>query len=151
VVQLHHPHIQSELAKQQAELLVISFAPLERLIDWQPFFQKYFLERYFREQNLEPPDNFFARTRFVSDPQLAAYHAYGLGRHSRLKAYGPKIVWQYLHFITQGKPLRLPHGDTLQKGGDFVVNRQGLITLSHIGRDQSERPEMSDVLAALSR
>ena len=151
MVQLHHPHIQSEFAKQQAELLVISFAPLERLIDWQPFFQKVFLERYFKEQNLDRPDNFFPRTRFVSDPELRGYHAYGLGRHSMLKAYGPKIVWQYLHFIAQGKPLRLPHGDTLQKGGDFVVNRHGLITLSHIGRDQSERPEMADVLAALNR
>lgn len=151
MVQLHHPHIQSEFAKQQAELLVISFAPLERLIDWQPFFQKVFLERYFKEQNFDRPDNFFPRTRFVSDPELRAYHAYGLGRHSMLKAYGPKIVWRYLHFIARGKPLRLPHGDTLQKGGDFVINRHGLITFSHIGRDQSERPAMSEVLAALNR
>lgn len=149
MVQLHHPQVQSELAARQAQLLVVSFAPLQRLIDWQPFFQKHFVERYFREQGLARPDNFFARTRFVSDPQLAAYQAYGLGRHSRWKAYGPKIVRRYLRFIAQGKPLRMPHGDTLQKGGDFVVNRQGLITLSHIGLDQSERPQISEVLAAL--
>jgi hypothetical protein len=151
VVQLHHPQVQSELAKLEAELLVVSFAPLQRLTDWVPFFQTHFVERYFSEQGLEPPADFFARTRFVSDPQLTAYQAYGLGRHSPWKAYGPKIVRQYLRFIARGKPLRMPHGDTLQKGGDFVVNRQGLITLSHIGLDQSERPRVSEVLAALKR
>lgn len=151
MVQLHHPDIQNEFARQDAQLLVISFAPLQELIEWVPFFQEHFVEKYFQEQKLARPDNFFARTRFVSDPQLAAYHAYGLGRHSMLKAYGAKIVWRYLHFIAQGKPLRMPNGDTLQKGGDFVANREGRITLSHIGRDQSERPEIAEVLAALSR
>jgi hypothetical protein len=43
----------------------------------------------------------------------------------------------------------MPNGDTLQKGGDFVVNRRGQVTLSHIGRDQSDRPKITDVLAAL--
>jgi hypothetical protein len=151
VVQLLHPLVQSELAKQEAELLVVSFAPRQQLSDWLPFFEKHFLERYFREQQLQPPDNYFSRTRFVSDPRLQAYQAYGLGRHSPWKAYGPKIVRQYLRFIAQGKPLRMPNGDTLQKGGDFVVNRQGRLTLSHIGLDQSERPKVSDVLAALAK
>lgn len=151
MVQLHHPDIQAGFAKQDAQLLVVSFAPLPQLIDWVPFFQKQFVEKYFTEHQLERPDDFFSRTRFVSDPELVAYHAYGLGRHSMLKAYGPKIVWQYLHFIAQGKPLRMPNGDTLQKGGDFVVNRQGQITLSHIGRDQSDRPKIADVLAALCK
>lgn len=149
MVQLHHPDVQSEFAKRDAQLLVISFAPLQELIEWLPFFQKYFVEKYFKEQKLERPDNIFARTRFVSDPQLQAYHAYGLGRHSMWRAYGLNIVWRYLHFIAQGKPLRMPNGDTLQKGGDFVVNGEGRISLSHVGRDQSDRPKVADVLAAL--
>jgi hypothetical protein len=151
VVQLHHPDSQTELAKRDGPLLVLSFAPLQELTDWVSFFQKHFLEKYFKEQRLEPPDDFFTRTRFLSDSELRAYHAYGLGRHAVWKAYGPKIVWQYLHFIAQGKPLRMPNADTLQKGGDFVVNREGRLTLSHIGIDQSDRPKVIDILAALNK
>jgi hypothetical protein len=151
VVQLHHPDVQMKLAEQDAQLLVLSFAPVQELTGWVPFFQKHFLETYFKEQKLEPPVDFFTRTRFVSDAELRAYRAYGLGRHTVWEAYGPKIVWQYLHFIAQGKPLRMPKADTLQKGGDFVVNRQGRLTLSHVGRDQSDRASVAAILAALNK
>jgi hypothetical protein len=148
-VQLHLPEIQHQFAATNAQLFVVSFAPIEELRQWLPFFRKSFLERYFKEHKLDLPSAFFTRTRFLSDTGLQAYHAYGLGRFSPWRAYGPKIIRQYMRFIFQGKPLRIPNGDTLQKGGDFVVNHEGRITLSHIGTDQSERPIVSDILAAL--
>ncbi|MBI3652758.1 MAG: hypothetical protein HY231_17180 [Acidobacteria bacterium] len=150
-MQLHHPNVQNQLAKQEAHLLVVSFAPVQELQDWLPFFQKYYVEKFFREQKLEQPTAVLARTRFVADPELQSYHAYGLGRHSTRQAYGWKIVRRFLRLLWQGKPLRRPNGDTLQKGGDFVINRQGRLTLSHIGRDQSERPTVAEVLAALQK
>ena len=150
-MQLHHPEVQTEFAKQDARLLVVSFAPVKELSDWLPFFQKHYVEKYFNVQQLEQPDELFIRTRFVADPELQAYHAYGMDRHTMWQVYGWNIVRRYLHFIRQGKPLRMPNGDTLQKGGDFVINRAGRLTLSHIGRDQSERPEVAAVLAALKK
>ncbi len=148
-MQLHLPEIQHRFAAINAQILVVSFAPIEELSQWVPYFRKSFLERYFKVHNLELLSECFSRTRFLSDTELQAYHAYGLGRFSPWRAYGPKIIRQYMRFIFQGKPLRIPNGDTLQKGGDFVVNREGRITLSHIGADQSERPAVSDILAAL--
>ncbi len=150
MVQLHHPDTQTELARLGAQLLVVSFAPVEELTAWVPFFQTHYLDKFFKERGRRCPDEVFARTRFVSDAELGAYRAYGLGRHTLWKAYGPKIVWRYLHFMAQGKPLRMPNGDTLQKGGDFVINREGRLTLSHIGRDQSARPEVATILTALN-
>ena len=148
-MQLHLPEIQNQFADLAAQIIVVSFAPIEELTDWVPYFRKYFLERYFRKRQLEQPTGFFRRTRFLSDQGLKVYQAYGLGRFSTWKAYGPKIIRQYVGFMLQGKPLRMPNGDTLQKGGDFVVNREGRLTLSHVGSDQSERPAVAEILRAL--
>lgn len=148
-MQLHLPEIQYQFAALNAQLLVVSFAPIKELRGWVPYFRHYFLERYFKENSLERPPEFFERSRFLSDKQLDVYHAYGLGRFSPWRAYGPKIIRQYMKFIAQGKPLRMPGGDTLQKGGDFVVNREGRLTLSHFGNDQSERPAVADIIQAL--
>jgi hypothetical protein len=148
-VQLHLPEIQDKFAALESQIFVVSFAPIERLREWVPYFRQSFLEQYFKKHQLEKPTDFFSRTRFLSNQQLDVYHAYGLDRFSPWRAYGPKIIRRYMKLIVQGKPLRMPDGDTLQKGGDFVVNRDRRLTLSHIGTDQSERPAISDILTAL--
>lgn len=148
-MQLHQPSVLDEIARTGAALLVVSFADLDKLRDWVPYFRQYFLEPYYKERGLSLTDDVFSHTRFLSDPKLTAYHAYGLGRNSALRVYGLRIVWQYFRWGLQRKPLRMPGGDTLQRGGDFVVNAQMRLALAHVGHDQSDRPAASDVLAAL--
>lgn len=150
-MQLHQPDRLDAIAGIDARLIVVSFAPLDEFREWVPYFRKTFLERFYKDNRLEMRHDIFARTRFVADPNLEAYHAYGLGRLSPWAAYGPKIVWRYLQFISQGKPLQIPKQSTLQRGGDFVIGRDGRITLSLIGKDQSERPSINDILASLQR
>ncbi|HWP41792.1 MAG TPA: hypothetical protein VNO14_01060 [Blastocatellia bacterium] len=148
-MQLHRPQVIEGFRAASARLLVVSFAPLAELEEWAPYFRQTFLERDYEKQSLRLPETVFSHTRFLSDPELSAYHAYGLGRHSVFEAYGPRIVWQYLRWIAEGKPLRIPRQDTLQRGGDFVVGRDGRLTLAQVGRDQSVRPRVSDILSAL--
>lgn len=150
-MQLHRPEILNEIEAIDARLLVVSFAPVEELREWVPYFKKTFLERFYKDNDLEMRPDIFARTSFLADPGLEAYRAYGLGRLSAWAAYGPNIVWSYLRFIAQGKPLRVPKQSTLQRGGDFVIGRDAMIKLSHIGRDQSERPHIEEVLASLRK
>ncbi len=150
-MQLHTPQIQQQLTELDARIVVVSFAPLEELRDWVPFFQKHFVETYYEEQKLERPADFFPRTQFVTDPTLAAYHAYGLGRNSVWRVYGWRIVRAYFQMISRGRPILRPRADTLQRGGDFVINREGLLTLAHVGRDQSDRPNVEEVFAALGK
>lgn len=150
-MQLHRPEVLTELTALEAHLLVISFAPLEHLRLWVPHFQENFLEPWYAEHAQPWPADLFARTRFLTDPNLAAYHAYGLGRNSVVKVYGPGILWQYVRWGIQGKPIHKPTEDPLQRGGDFVVDRAGQLTLAHLGRDQADRPPIADILGALGR
>ncbi len=149
-MQLHQPDALNRLAALDARLLVVSFADLSRLTHWVPYFRRRFLDPAYAERGVAPPADALARTRFLADPDRAAYHAYGLGRNSILRVYGPHILWQYVTWALRGKPIGI-RDDTLQRGGDFVVGRDGRLTLSHTGRDQSERPSPDAILAALCR
>lgn len=148
-MQLHHPTVLHELAALEASWLVISFAPVSRLQKWVPHFQAGFLEPYYEEQKLAAPANPFSRTHFLADPDLSVYHAYGLGRNSLVKVYGPGIIWKYVRFTLQGKPIKRPAEDPLQRGGNFVINRAGRLTLAHTGHDQHDRPPVGKIITAL--
>ena len=137
------------LSAHDARLIVVSFAPRDRLQSWVPFFRQAILEQRYRDQGMPAPSNPFARVRFVSDPTRAAYHAYGLGRNSLLRVYGPRILWQYARWAIQRRPLRRTGEDTLQRGGDFVVGLAGRLTFAHTGRNQADRPPISAILRAL--
>lgn len=148
-MQLHQPSVLAEFAAIGARLLVLSFAPLPKLQLWLPHFKTYFLEPSYQEQGLAAPAEIFARTRFLADPELTAYNAYGLGRNTPEEVYTRQILRQYARWRRQGKSIQEPAEDPLQRGGDFVVNRSSLLTLSHTGKDQSERPSVAQILAAL--
>lgn len=149
LVQLHRPPILETLAALDARLLVLSFADLDRRRDWVPYFHHSVLEPSYAEQGLTLPVDPFARTRFAADPPRGVYHAYGLGRNSVLRVYGPRILWGYgIRWLLRGEPPRI-QADPLQRGGDFVIGRDGHIRLAHMGRDQADRPPILAILDAL--
>jgi hypothetical protein len=147
-VQLHQPDVLDQLAALDARLLVVSFAERARLTHWVPYFRRRFLNPAYAERGVAPPADPFARTRFLADHDRTVYHTYGLGRNSVLRVYGPRILWQYVLWGVQGKPIGITD-DTLQRGGDFVLGRGGRLTFAHTGRDQSDRPPVRTILAAL--
>lgn len=148
-MQLHLPETLDALAALDARLVVVSFAPLDRLTAWVPFFRDSFLVREYTQLGLALPEQPFARTRFAADPALAAYSAYGLGRNSYLRIYGPRILAHYALALLAGRRLPKLNQDTRQRGGDFVVGPDGLLTFAHTGRDQADRPAVQALLAAL--
>jgi hypothetical protein len=149
-VQLHQPNVLEQVMAFDAHLLVVSFAPLDRLGNRVPYFRRTMLALAYRQRQLALPAHPFARTTFLADPDRNDYTASGLGRNSVLRVYGPRILWRYLRWSIEGKPIKI-NGDTLQRGGDFVVGRNGRLMLAHTGRDQADRPPISAILAALGR
>jgi hypothetical protein len=139
VVQLHHD-LQPTIADKRVSIVVVTFAESSDLSLWQE-----------RVLFAEAPSADFANTAFLSDPSLTIYHTYGLGRNSFLRVYGVRILWHYAKLYLRGKPLPRVKQDTLQRGGDFVIGRDGRIALAHVGRDQSDRVNSRDIIKALEK
>lgn len=150
-MQLHQPPILAARDALDGHYVVASFAPLPRLQQWLPWWERHFLRPSYATQGLALPPDILARTTFVSDPALVAYHAFGLGRNAALRVYGPRILWQYARWMLQGKPLARPAEDPLQRGGDWVIGGDGCIVWGHSGRDQSDRPTPTTMMQMLER
>ena len=88
------------------------------------------------------------------DLERAAYRDWGLRRSSRAGVWlDPRIWARYAALMARGERPRPLGRDTLQLGGDFVVDPHGLVTYTRPQR-RDDRPPVSvlvDELRAASR
>ena len=85
------------------------------------------------------------------DRERSAYRAWGLERGSVLRLWGDPRVWlRYAAEIARGGRLRRPVSDTLQLGGDFVIDPEGTVTYSRPQR-RDDRPPVAELVRALER
>lgn len=82
------------------------------------------------------------------DPERAAYRAYALER-SMLRAWQPKVWFEYARLMLGGKAWRGIQGDSAQLGGDFIVDPQGIIRFAHRSHDPTDRPSAVSLLTLL--
>lgn len=83
------------------------------------------------------------------DPDRAVYRSYGLGRGSRRKVFGPRVLWAYAKLMRRGGRLARPGEDPLQLGGDFVIGRDGTIIFAFRSADPVDRPAVDDLLGVV--
>ncbi|MCI0551798.1 MAG: hypothetical protein L0287_12660, partial [Anaerolineae bacterium] len=85
------------------------------------------------------------------DRERAAYKAYQLER-SRLRSWHPRVVWIYFKRWFQGGEFYDSHGDdTSQLGGDFIVDKHGILRLVHPSYDPTDRPQVDELVKALKQ
>lgn len=86
----------------------------------------------------------------VGDPSRTLYRAAGLDRVSVWGFFRPRVLAGYLRELRHGAKLTRPYAgeDVLQRGGDFVVTRDGGVVYTHRSPDSTSRPAVADVLAA---
>ena len=85
------------------------------------------------------------------DRDRFAYRAWGLGRGSLLTIWGDPRVWaRYASELAQGARRRRPGTDTLQLGGDFVVDPGGRVVYARPQR-RDDRPPVAELLRELER
>lgn len=89
----------------------------------------------------------------VGDPDRLAYKAFGLERTSLLNILRPDVLLMYLWRMLTGTRLRVPYPgeDVLQLGGDFIVDRSGKVVFAYRSRVATDRPGVSQLLAAVPR
>ncbi len=83
----------------------------------------------------------------VDEPR-AVYRSLDMDRGPWWRIYGPRVVWRYLLAYLRGERLRI-RGDTFQRGGDVLVDGDGIIRLLHVGVDSFDRPMVDDLLTQL--
>ena len=84
------------------------------------------------------------------DQERAAYRAFGLER-SIIRSWGIKTIWRYGRLLRSGRRWRGIRGDSGQLGGDFIVDRTGVLQYTHPSRDPTDRPSAAQLLDVLRR
>jgi peroxiredoxin len=118
----------SELKAHQTQVTLISFSTPELAKKWVA----------------ETKASF----QFLLDPKREAYQAYGL-EYSLGRSWSPKVWYEYARLIAQGRKWRGIQGDSGQLGGDFIVDREGIIRMSYRSHDPTDRPAVSQILNKL--
>ena len=87
----------------------------------------------------------------LSDPDCRAYEAFGFGRASVLRVWLDPRVWvRYLQLVPRGRRPEAAHEDTLQLGGDALIDAHGRIAWIHSSRGPEDRPSLAQIQSALS-
>lgn len=89
----------------------------------------------------------------ASDPDRAAYRAFGLGCVGWSHFARPGVLLGYLKLMLRGQRPRAPAGgeDVRQLGGDFVLSRDRIVEFAYPSRVATDRPTVDAVLAAVAR
>lgn len=83
------------------------------------------------------------------DRDRTVYKDYQLER-SRLRSRHPRVVWLYSKRWFQRGEFHDSHGDdTSQLGGDFIVDKHGILRLVHPSHDPTDRPSVEELRRVL--
>jgi hypothetical protein len=86
----------------------------------------------------------------LSDPERAAYDAFGLQRHGDLNdLIGPKVFGAGIRAIKYGMRLAGEGQYARQLGGAFVINRDGTFRLQQRAATSADRATVDQLLEAL--
>jgi hypothetical protein len=84
------------------------------------------------------------------DPSRAAYGAFGFERGSVARVWLDPRVWaSYTSLLARGRRLHRPQEDTLQLGGDVVLDADLGVRWIYRSRGPEDRPSVDRLIAAL--
>jgi hypothetical protein len=90
------------------------------------------------------------RLELYGDPWRRTYQAFGFGRGSVARVWLDPRVWRrYAGLVLRGRPLQRAEQDTLQLGGNAVLDANGHGRWIFRSRGPDDRPPVTDLLAAL--
>ena len=122
---------QTELSRRNVTVAVVTFE------------NDYFARNYVAETGLSWP--------LLIDGERALYRGYGMLAASFWDLWGPKTWWAYGKLLLQGEKLHAAGSDVSQRGGDVLIDPDGIVRLHHVGNGPADRPSVEDILALLDR
>jgi hypothetical protein len=85
------------------------------------------------------------------DPDRATYRAFGFGRASARRVWLDPRVWtRYAQLLVRGRrPVGAPEQDTLQLGGDAVLDARGRLSWIYRSTGPEDRPSVDRLVGAM--
>lgn len=81
----------------------------------------------------------------VVDENRALYRHYGMLSASLWNIWGPKTWFVYLKEIMKGQKLKKSEGDIMQRGGDVLIDPNGIVRMHHVGEGPADRPSFETI------
>jgi hypothetical protein len=85
----------------------------------------------------------------VTDESRASYRAYGLTRGPWWRIWGLRTLRAYGPLLGSGGRLRRPTEDTLQLGGDFIVDSNGVLVYGYRSARPDDRPPVDELITTV--
>ncbi len=86
---------------------------------------------------------------FYGDPERRAYEAFGFGRASTARVWlDPRVLSRYAGLLARGRRTGRPAQDTLQLGGDVLVDAAGVVEWVYSSSGPEDRPSVDAIVAA---
>ncbi len=86
----------------------------------------------------------------LSDPDKAAYRAFGLSRGTASELLSAHVMARGLQSVLHGHLAGLPKGDPFQMPGTFIVDQSGIVRYAHRHKDASDNPPNAELFAVLN-
>ena len=96
--------------------------------------------RYMEENSLEWP--------LLVDVNRDIYRAYGMLDAGFWDIWGPSTWWAYIKEILRGHLPKKSSGDIRQRGGDVLIDPEGIVRLHHVGSGPADRFKVDTILQA---
>ena len=121
-------HARGELERLEVQTLVVTFEGQEEA------------REYLDETRLIWP--------LLVDTERQLYRAYDM-RAARIRhLWGFATMRAYGREALRGRFPRVPRADTVQQGGNVLIDPAGVVRLHHVGSGPADRPTVAMVLAA---
>jgi hypothetical protein len=107
------------------------------------FENDFFARGYVEETSLNWP--------LLIDESRKTYASYGMLQASFLDIWGPRSWSAYLKEIMKGSLPKSSHGDIFQRGGDVLIDPDGIVRLHHVGAGPADRPDVATIMQMIDR
>lgn len=121
---------EAELRELNAKVVIVTFK------------NDYFARRYAEETGLTWP--------LFIDESRETYRSYGMLTASFWDVWGPKTILAYARSLLRGQKLPQSEGDVYQRGGDVLVDPEGVVRLHHVGSGPADRPAPETILRIMT-
>jgi alkyl hydroperoxide reductase subunit AhpC len=117
---------EEEFSKKNVKILVVTF-------------ENNLLSRsYVEETSLPWP--------LIIDESRELYNSYGMRYASFWDIWGPRTWLAYIREIIKGQKLIKSEADIMQRGGDILIDPNGIVQMHHVSKGPADRPSVEMIL-----